>query len=304
MTVFYYRIALIDEDYQQTGQVSVRIQHCHTGQWLTLLIQELVQEKWLKQFSHEDKAQIAALHHAQQTQNWPLIDQLPKRHALMRPGAWIISILFAGFLVLSNLAAFKLTAIGPLILPAATIFFPMTYVFDDILTEVYGFKMSRRIIWFGLLVNSFVILGLWLTTYLPAAPNWAYQSAYAAVYQGVPRVFIASAISYVCGEFINSWLLAKLKVKMHGKYLYVRAVASTAAGVSIDTLLFIHLAFYGLIPYGELWQAMLSLYAFKLFYELCAAPLTYKIANYLKKKDNIDYYDINTQFTPFSLKLD
>jgi uncharacterized integral membrane protein (TIGR00697 family) len=220
-----------------------------------------------------------------------------------KPSIVVVGILFTTFLILSNLAAFKLASFGSINFAAGLIFFPLTYVFDDILTEVYGFKVSRRIIWTALLANTIVFLGTWITIFLTPSPYWSHQEAYATVYQGTLRIFTASAISYFCGEFANSMLLAKLKVLTEGKHLWFRAVASTITGVSIDTVLFTHIAFLFTIPYTNIWQVILTMFSFKVLYEVCAIPLTYKISNYLKRKDNIDYYDFKTNFNPFSLKV-
>ncbi|KTC90084.1 conserved hypothetical integral membrane protein [Fluoribacter dumoffii] len=179
----------------------------------------------------------------------------------------------------------------------------MTYVFDDVLTEVYGFKVSRRIIWMALLANTIVFLGTWITIYLTPSPFWSYQEAYATVYQGTLRVFLASVISYFFGEFANSIILAKLKVLTSGKRLWLRAITSTMIGVGIDTILFTHIAFLFIIPYPAIWQIIGTMYLLKVLYEVCALPITYKISNYLKRKDNVDHYDVKTNFNPFSLEL-
>jgi uncharacterized integral membrane protein (TIGR00697 family) len=216
----------------------------------------------------------------------------------------IVGILFTGFLILSNLTGFKIADIGGYAFPAGLMFFPMTYVFDDILTEVYGFKVSRRVIWTSLFATLIVIIGAWLTVYLPSSPHWHEQNAYATIYQAVPRVFLASIIAYLVGEFTNSVILAKLKILTSGHHLWLRAITSTAVGAGVDTLLFAHIAFAFIVPYEVIWQIISVVYFIKLIYEICAVPLTYKIANYLKRKDNIDYYDFKTKFNPFSMSVD
>lgn len=215
----------------------------------------------------------------------------------------IVGILFTAFLILSNLTAFKLAAFGPVSLPAGIIFFPLTYVFDDILTEVYGFKISRRIIWMALFANTIIFLGTWLTIHLTPSPFWHDQQAYSTVYHAAFRVFIASTISYFFGEFTNSVILAKLKVMMMGKYLWLRAITSTAIGVGIDTILFTHIAFLFTLPYQQIWETIGVMYSIKVIYEICVLPLTYKITQFLKQKDSIDYYDFGTKFNPFSLRI-
>jgi len=215
----------------------------------------------------------------------------------------IVAIFFTSFLILSNLTAFKISEIGPFIFPAGLIFFPLTYVFDDILTEVYGFKVSRRIIWLALFANTIIFLGTWVTIYLDPAPQWPHQNAYSTVYHATLRIFLASTLSYFFGEFVNSILLAKLKVKTKGRYLWLRLIMSTLIGVGVDTIIFAHIAFLFTIHYGELWKMITTVYTLKVIYEMTAIPLTYKIVRYLKQKDNTDYYDINTKFNLFSLEL-
>ena len=214
-----------------------------------------------------------------------------------------IGIIFSAFLILSNLAAVKLSAIGSLTFPAGLIFFPLTYIFDDILTEVYGYKISRRIIWSALAANIIVMLGTWITTFLQPSPYWDQQHSYEMIYRTAPRVFVASIVSYFFGEFINSMVLAKLKVMTGGRYLWFRVASSSALGVGIDTFLFIHIAFLFTLPYAHLWNVIITMYFLKLGYEICAIPITYRVSNYLKKKDQIDYFDLNTNFTPFSLQI-
>ncbi len=213
----------------------------------------------------------------------------------------LVSSLFTAFCILSNLAAFKLAALGNFIFPAGLVFFPLTYIFDDILTEVYGFKMSRLIIWSALLANCIVFFGTWLTTYLPSAPNWHDQNAFALIYRTAPRIFCASTLAYFCGEFTNSYVLAKLKIAMSGKRVWLRFVGSSTVGLAVDNLIFMHVAFLFILPYSTLLMVSVTMYLAKLTYEICMLPITYRIANYLKKKDQIDYYDYETNFNPFTL---
>lgn len=298
-----YRIVAVEDSYLDTGKIYVKIQAVGQAQAFNKSVSELYQEEWLDHFSKEDVAHIAALYTAEHTKNLGLIKKFPKAIAATKSSVIIIGILFTAFLILANLTAFKLAFFASINFPAGLIFFPLTYVFDDILTEVYGFKVSRRIIWMALLANTIIFIGTWLTIYLPPSSYWHNQEAYATVYQATLRVFIASMISYFCGEFVNSVLLAKLKILTSGEYLWLRAVASTVAGVGIDTVLFMHIAFLFTIPYGDLWKIILTMYGLKVLYEVCAIPITYKVSNYLKQKDNIDYYDFKTKFNPFSLAV-
>lgn len=221
----------------------------------------------------------------------------------IKPSIIVVGILFTTFLILSNLTAFKLVQYANFAFPAGLLFFPVTYIFDDILTEVYGFKVSRLVIWTALLANAIVIVGTLFTTYLQPAPYWHEQSAYASVYQAVPRVFFASMLGYLSGEFFNSIILARLKIKCSGRHLWLRLLLSTAIGVGLDTMIFIHIAFLFSVPYAKIWQIILTMYLFKVSYEMLVMPITYRVINYLKRKDSIDHYDIGTKFNPFSIRL-
>lgn len=224
-----------------------------------------------------------------------------------------IGMLFVSFLIVSNLTAFKiaelhLTSTWTVQFQAALIFFPLTYFFDNILTEVYGFKMSRLIIWGGLACNAIVTFCTWIAVYLPVSPIWDLnthhgQSAFELIFQGSFRIFFASVLAYFCGEFINSVILAKLKVKTAGKHFYVRVLCSTAMGVGIDSILFCNIAFWNLMPHAIIWQIILTQYVFKVSYEFFMLPVTYVLTHYLKRVDRVDYYDTHTQFNPFSLSL-
>lgn len=224
-----------------------------------------------------------------------------------------ISMLFVTFLVVSNLTAFKIAEIHFtenffFNFPASMIFFPLTYFFDDILTEVYGFKMSRLIIWGGLLCSCMVTMCTWLAVHLPAAPIWDAHTgqgakAYALIFQGSLRIFFASILAFFFGEFFNSIVLAKLKVATKGKYFALRVLASTAIGVGLDSIIFCNIAFWDVLPHHLIWKMILTLYLFKLFYEFVMLPVTYSLVNYLKRMDNVDYYDVETKFNPFSVSL-
>ena len=225
-----------------------------------------------------------------------------------------LGMLFVSFLVVSNLTAFKIVEIHLtsdffINFPAALVFFPLTYFFDDILTEVYGFKVSRLIIWGGLACSAFVTLCTWMAVQLPASPIWDANTnhganAYELVFSGSLRVFSASIIAYFVGEFFNSILLAKLKVMTKGKYFSLRVMSSTALGAGIDSIIFCYIAFWNVMPHQVIFEIILTQYLIKLLYEFCMLPLTYSLASYLKKRDNVDYYDSHTKFNPFSLRLD
>lgn len=225
----------------------------------------------------------------------------------------MLAMLFVCLLIVSNIAAFKVAEIHftdtlTLAFPSALIFFPLTYFFDDVLTEVYGFKMSRLIIWGGLFCSGLFTLCVWIAVALPVSPVWDEhthhgEQAFALVLNGSMRIFLASSIAYFFGEFMNSMVLAKLKVATAGKYFFLRIIGSTAVGAGIDTVIFTHIAFWGVLPLAMIWKIIGTIYLFKLLYEVVMLPVTYRLTGWLKRLDDVDYYDYRTRFTPFSLGL-
>ncbi len=214
----------------------------------------------------------------------------------------IISTLFVATLMISNVVATKLFSLGPLILTGGILIFPITYIFGDILTEVYGYSRSRRIIWTGFFSLIFMAFIFWIVGLLPPAPTWQNQEAYLLILGFVPRIVLASIIGYWAGEFANSFVLARMKLLTKGKHLWARTISSTIAGEGVDTALFVLIGFYGAVSGPILLMAILSSYIFKVAYEAAATPITYKIVGFLKKAEGIDHYDYNTKFSPFSFK--
>lgn len=206
---------------------------------------------------------------------------------------------FVVVLIISNLVAPKLIAIGDLRLSGAQILFPITYIFGDIFTEVYGYGASRRAIWTGFIASALLaVIGMTIVA-LPAAPEWHDQEAYAKVFNFVPRLVVASLIAYWCGEFANAFVMARLKVVTEGKMLWVRTIGSTAVGQMVDTVVVIVIAFGGTVGISTLVNLILSGYIGKVVYEAAMTPVTYLVVNGLKKSEGIDVYDTNTDFNPF-----
>lgn len=213
-----------------------------------------------------------------------------------------IAILFVAMLMISNTVAVKIIQFHGLFFTGAIFLFPITYIFGDILTEVYGYKASRKIIWSGLFANVFMALSYFLVQKLSPAPFWPHQEAFEIILGVVPRIVLASIIGYFVGEFCNSYVLSRLKVIMKGKRLWVRTISSTIVGEGVDTFLFVTIGFLGTIPTTALLVIMLSGYLFKVFYEILATPLTYLIVNKLKKAEGIDVYDVDVNYNPLTLK--
>jgi uncharacterized integral membrane protein (TIGR00697 family) len=188
---------------------------------------------------------------------------------------------------------------------AGVLFFPISYVFGDILTEVYGYARARRVIWAGFAGLAFASVMAAVVVALPPAPFWEHQKAYETAFGQAPRIAAASMFAYFCGEFVNSFVLAKMKILTAGRWLWTRTIGSTIAGEAVDSALFYPLAFYGsgIIPNDKLPAIMLAQFTLKVSVEVVFTPLTYKIVGALKRADNEDYYDRNTSFTPFTLKI-
>lgn len=214
-----------------------------------------------------------------------------------------LTIIYTSLLLLSNVSASKISSFNNMHFTAVIIFFPITYIIDDILTEVYGFKASRIVIWGGLFANLFFIFGAYVVLKLPGADSWHGQNAFEQVFSQSPRIFIASLLAYFFGEFTNSVILAKLKVITKGKRLWLRAIGSTAIGALIDTAIFSFVAFSNLQSFDIIISMVKTEYVIKVLFEILTLPLVYMIVKYLKKADQIDYYDTKTDFNPFSFKL-
>jgi len=221
-----------------------------------------------------------------------------------------VTAVFVTTLIISNIIAVKLVNIGGLFLPAAVILFPVAYIFGDILTEVYGFARARQVIWTGFVCNLLAVIAIWIGGQLPAAPFWSAgafsspesaQQAYQAILGFTPRLLLASFTAYLIGEFLNSIVLAKLKVRTEGRFLWLRTISSTIVGEGADSAVFITIAFAGIIPGGGLVNAILSQWTFKVVYETLATPLTYLIVNTLKRVENEDYFDRDTDFNPVTM---
>ncbi|MEZ4865683.1 MAG: queuosine precursor transporter [Caldilineaceae bacterium] len=208
--------------------------------------------------------------------------------------------LFVASLLTANIIAVKLIQIGPLILPAGVVIFPVSYILGDVLTEVYGFRWARRAIWLGFLGNLIAVIAIYLAGLLPAPIFWDGQAAYDAILGFTPRLLLASFVAYLVGEFANSTVLAKMKIWTQGRHLWARTIGSTIVGQGLDSLVFILLAFGGLMAPPAMLTAILSQWLFKSLYEALATPLTYAVVNRLKAVEGMDAYDVSTNLNPFA----
>jgi uncharacterized integral membrane protein (TIGR00697 family) len=208
--------------------------------------------------------------------------------------------LFIACLIAANIISVKLIAIGDWFVPAGVVVFPISYILGDVLTEVYGYRSARRVIWLGFLANLVVVAAIWVAGIWPAAPFWQDQPAWNAILGFTPRLLLASFAAYLVGEFANSFVLARMKIFTEGRWLWTRTIGSTIVGEGLDSLVFITLAFGGL-PNFDLPTTIVTQWLIKVAYEVIATPLTYLIVGYLKRTEGIDVYDRDTRFNPLAV---
>lgn len=215
----------------------------------------------------------------------------------------IVMAVFVTALLTANIIAVKLVQLGPLVVPAAIIIFPLSYIFGDVLTEVYGYRRARQVIWTGFACNLLMVIAIWIGGHLPPASFWAEnQGAYETILGFTPRLLVASFIAYLAGEFLNSFVLAKMKIATQGRWLWTRTIGSTLIGQFADSAVFISLAFGGILPAGQIVATVAAQWLLKSTYEALATPLTYVVVSFLKRAEREDYYDYDTNFNPFRLE--
>jgi len=214
----------------------------------------------------------------------------------------LITTIFTVVLILSNIASTKITSFGWLSFDGGMLLFPLAYIFGDILTEVYGYARARRVIWIGFAMNILMVATFWIVGKLPADPMWGLQESFDSILGVVWRIVLASLVAYLVGEFTNSYLLAKLKIKTKGKMLWLRTIGSTVVGQFLDTTIFLLIAFAGFLPWSLIGVIWLTNYIFKILIEILLLPITYKVVAWLKKHEHEDHYDKHTDFNPLKLK--
>ena len=209
--------------------------------------------------------------------------------------------LFVTCLLTANTMATKLIMVGGVVLTAGVVIFPVSYVVGDVLTEVWGYDAARRVIWLGFACNALLVTALWVGGELPAAPFWKGQEAYETIFGQTPRVLVASFVAYLIGEFANAFVLAKLKIATSGRWLWVRTIGSTVIGQALDSVVFVTLAFAGVVAAGTLLHVVVAQWIVKVLYEAAATPLTYAAVGWLKAREGVDVYDRHTDFNPVHL---
>ncbi len=199
--------------------------------------------------------------------------------------------LFVMTLIVSNIASIKVVAIGPLVFDAGTILFPLSYIVGDIVTEVYGYRKMRSLLYVGVVSLILTMMTFWVVQILPASPDWSNQVAYESILGVVWRIVLASVTALFLGEIMNAYVMARMKVRSKGKNLWVRMISSSVVGSAIDTVVFSTVAFLGTMPFDALAQLMITVFLIKITTEVIVSPLTIKIINIVKRREKIDTYE-------------
>ncbi len=212
-----------------------------------------------------------------------------------------LQVAFVVVLLVSNLLAQKICRIGPFAVSGAILLFPITYIFGDVFTEVYGYAASRRAIWLGFFATALLYVAAAVTIALPADPGWHNQAAFATVFSFVPRILAASLVAFWCGEFANSYVMARMKLATDGRWLWTRTIGSTVVGQAVDTLIVITLTFGGTVSWRTIASMIATGYLLKVGYEVLATPLTYAVIYTLKRAEGGEVMDTHTSFSPFRI---
>lgn len=210
------------------------------------------------------------------------------------------SILFTACLLTANIIAVKIITIFGLFVPAGIVVFPISYIFGDILTEVYGYGQAKKVIWFAFAGNLLMVFGIWIALNIQAAPFWTHQSSFNQILGFTPRLLLASFTAFLIGSFANSFVMSRMKIITKGKMLWTRTIGSTLVAEGLDSLIFIMIAFIGSLPLNTIPGLIFTQWILKSFYEVIMTPLTYIIIAYLKRKEDTDLFDYNVRYNPFT----
>lgn len=218
--------------------------------------------------------------------------------------SWFVFVvaIFITSLITANIIAVKLIGLRDLVLPAAVVIFPVSYITGDVLTEVYGYARARRVIWLGFFCNLLAVVVIWLGQIIPPVSFWDGQAAYERILGYAPRLLCASFAAYLAGEFFNAYVMAKMKIATKGRWLWTRTISSTLVGQGVDSLVFITIAFAGTLPLGVMGLAIITQWLVKSAYEAFATPITYRVVAFLKRHEGLDVYDHDTRFNPLLIK--
>jgi uncharacterized integral membrane protein (TIGR00697 family) len=213
----------------------------------------------------------------------------------------VVVVLYVTTLITANTVAIRVLDIGPFTADAGTLTFPIAYIVGDVLTEVYGYRIARRVIWLGFIANIFAVAVFQMALRLPSVDDPAFQEAFQMVFQATPRILLASMAAYLVGSFINAFVLARLKIITEGRWLWMRTIGSTVLGQGLDTVVFVFIAFGGVFPGDVIWAMLYTNWIVKIGIEVLATPVTYQVINGFKKREQVDVYDIHTNFNPMTI---
>ena len=218
--------------------------------------------------------------------------------------SWFVLVVavFVTGLIAANITSVKLITLWGLVLPAGIVIFPISYIIGDILTEVYGYARARRVIWIGFFCNLLAVGVIWIGQIIPPAPFWDGQGAYERILGYAPRLLGASFLAYLVGEFVNAYVMAKMKIATKGRWLWTRTIGSTLVGQGADSLVFIVVAFAGTLPVDTLGLTVITQWLVKSLYEAVATPVTYQAVGFLKRREGLDAYDHHTRFNPLVIR--
>lgn len=216
----------------------------------------------------------------------------------------LVMALFVTILLCSNvIGAAKVATVWGFTFGAGVLFFPISYIFNDVLTEVYGYARARKVVWAGFGAIIFASFMSWVVVSLPPAGGWNDQAAYVTVFGQTPRIVFASLTAFFVGEFANSYVLAKMKLKTNGRHLWLRTIGSTIIGEGVDSIVFYPVAFFRVWNNNLVITVMITNYVLKVSWEAVITPVTYQVVGFLKRAEDEDYYDHKTNFTPFSIEV-
>ena len=221
---------------------------------------------------------------------------------LLIVAAFIASLLTSNIIAVRIVSLGDAPVVGEIIVTSAIVIFPISYIVGDILTEVYGYAVARRVIWVGFAANLVMVIAIYAGGLLPAASFWEDEAAYDTILGFTGRLLIASFIAYIIGSFTNAYILARLKIRTQGRLLWVRTIASTIGGQALDSFFFTFIAFVGVLTIGDVWRIFYVEWLFKVLYESAATPLTYAVVTYLKRREGIDVYDDATNMNPLAVR--
>ena len=233
-----------------------------------------------------------------------MADQLREhRYVQLSQSKWFLTfaIVAAASLLTANIVAVKLVSILGFVLPGGAIVYPITFIVDDMITEVYGYSAARAVIWYGFLANLLFVVAAEVVLFLPAAGYWDGQEAYERILGYTPRLLAAAFVSYLVGTFANAIVMSRMKIWTKGRALWTRTISSTFVGQGLDSLFFVSIAFAGQLMWSQLLRVIITVWLFKTAYEVVLTPITYIAINWLKKTERLDTFDTNTNYNPFIL---